>query len=151
MMKEFRVALRSAGARVWAEKAHPPVFCVSIAISALECSAGRCSSVAVASTSPCLLIPWSHDVTDCSTPNAFSLKKGGGGNCPFAPPPPPGYATDTGVVFVLKTSLIPRLMLNLDRALWCSHPLAVVSAEWSCAKPPVVQSFTSLEYVHGLI
>ena len=41
--------------------------------------------VVVASTPPCLLIPWSHDVTDCSTANAFSLKKGGA-IAPFAPP-----------------------------------------------------------------
>ena len=57
--------------------------------SALGRSAARCSSVAIAYTSPCLLIPLSHDVIDCPTLNAFSLKKGG--QLPLLHPP--GYAT----------------------------------------------------------
>ena len=59
-------------------KSSPTSIFIHTAISALERSAARCSSVAVAITSPCLLIPSSHDVTDSSIPNAFSLKKGGG-------------------------------------------------------------------------
>ena len=66
-------------------KSSPTSIFIHIAISALERSVARCSSVAIASTSPCLLIPLSHNVTDYSTPNAFSLKKGGA-IAPFAPP-----------------------------------------------------------------
>ena len=90
MVKDFRIALRSsAGTRVSAEKAPPPVFlcsCVHIAISALERSAARCSSVAVASI---YLAVFAHPLESRRERLLYSqcvLLGKRGGNCPFCTP-----------------------------------------------------------------
>ena len=103
--------------------------------------------VVVASTPPCLLIPWSHDVTDCSTANAFSLKKGGA-IAPFAPPwlrhckqrIKPGQArllaTPRGVAVLPGGG-----QFSLLRGASC---IGIMQLVWGTAEPAICSSKTTL-------